>query len=101
LDDGSLRLPSPWVLITGEAKGYTDENKFAHTGNAPAGENVPVFSVKAFSSNKTFQDILSDPEVAGTPGQWLHPGMLRAYNALPDSIRKGIDPKDIYVQYEI
>ena len=101
LDEVSTRLPSPWVAISGEAKGYLDENKFAHTGNAPAGENVPVFSVKAFSSNKTFQDVLSDPEVAGTTGQWLHPGMLRAYNALPDSIRKGIDPKEIYVQYEI
>ena len=101
LDEVSTRLPSPWVAISGEAKGYTDENKFAHTGNVPAGDKVPAFSVNAFSSNKSFQDILSDPEVAGKPGQWLHPGMLRAYNALPDSVRKDVDPKEIYVQYEV
>ena len=56
--NSTVRLPTPWTLIQGEAEVTVKQVGFSHTGNAPAGENVPVVSVVPFSTIKSFEDVV-------------------------------------------
>ncbi|SHK92697.1 hypothetical protein SAMN05720468_109109, partial [Fibrobacter sp. UWEL] len=53
--NSTVRLPSPWVQINGEAEVTVKEVAFSHTGNAPAGENVPMVQVVPFATSKSFE----------------------------------------------
>ncbi len=67
--DETTRLPSPWIALTGEAEITVKQNKFAHTGNAPVGENVPVATVYAFPTTKSYEDVKDS--VNGAPGHFV------------------------------
>jgi len=53
--NSTVRLPSPWIQINGEAEVTVKEVAFAHTGNAPAGENVPMVQVVPFATSRSFE----------------------------------------------
>ena len=75
----SVRMPSPWVQITGEAKVTVKENAFAHTGNAPAGENVPMVQVFAVPTTKNM-DFVKD-ELSSAPGHFVMSDMNAVINS--------------------
>ncbi len=73
------RLPSPWVPINGEAEVTVKEVTFAHTGNAPAGENVPMVQVYPFSTTKSYEDVVDS--VGGVAGHFVQSDMFALINS--------------------
>lgn len=69
----SKRLPSPWAPVIGEAKVTVKTNSFAHTGNAPEGDNVPAITVKELPTNMSFEDAVE--AVGGIPGHFVESDM--------------------------
>lgn len=75
----SVRIPSPWVMITGEAKVTVKEVAFAHTGNAPAGENVPMVQVYGVPTTKNL-DYVKD-SLTSAPGHYVKSDMNAVINS--------------------
>ena len=95
------RLPTPWVLVSGEPELKIVEQNFANTGNAPAGENVPVFSVNGYSTNMSKDEVIAAE--GGRTGLLAYADM---YSLINDKRAKGFEDKDlnpqnIYFAYEI
>ena len=95
----TLRLPSMWVQVTGDAEIAVNENKFASTSNAPAGEKVPAVSVNVYRTSMTKAEILTAEN--GRPGHIVKADMYALYNGLSDEERKKVAPQDVYFYYEV
>ena len=95
----TLRLPSMWVQVTGDAEIAVNENKFASTSNAPAGEKVPAVSVNVYRTSMTKAEILTAEN--GRPGHIVKADMYALYNGLSDEDRKKVAPQDVYFYYEV
>ena len=93
------RLPSMWIPVTGDAEIAVNENKFASTGNAPAGEKVPPVTVHGYRTTMTKAEILA--EEGGKPGHIVKADMYALYNGLSDEERKKVSPQDVYFYYEV
>mgnify|MGYP004448556919 CR=1 FL=1 len=93
------RLPSPWVEIMGDAEIALIENKFAHTGNGPVGENVPVVSVKDYHTSVTYPEVLAAE--GGKPGHFIQADMYTLINGLDSTQRVNLDINDVYLSYKV
>ena len=93
------RTPSPWVAVTGDAEIAVNENKFASTSNAPAGEKVPPVTVHGYRTTMTKAEILAAEN--GKPGHIVKADMYALYNGLSDAERAAVAPQDIYFYYEV
>ena len=100
--NGGKRLPSPWVLVSGEPEVKIVEVNFANTGNSPVGDNVPAISVsKGYSTNMSKDEVVA--EEGGRLGLFARADM---YSLINDLKGKGytdedLDPKNIYFSYDI
>lgn len=93
------RLPTPWVAVTGDAEITVVEQKFANTGNAPAGENVPAITVNSYRTNMNKAEVL-DAE-GGRPGHFIKADMYALFNGLTDEERENMDYDKMYFSYEV
>ena len=87
------------IQVTGDAEIAVNENKFASTSNAPAGEKVPAVSVNVYRTSMTKAEILTAEN--GRPGHIVKADMYALYNGLSDEDRKKVAPQDIYFYYEV
>ena len=97
--NSTQRLPSMWVMVTGDAEIAVNENKFASTANAPGGEKVPPVTVNGYRTTMTKAEILAAEN--GRPGHIVKADMYALYNGLTDAERREIQPQDIYFYYEV
>lgn len=93
------RLPTPWIAVTGDAEITVVEQKFANTGNAPAGENVPAITVNSYRTNMNKAEVL-DKE-GGRPGHFIKADMYALFNGLTDEERENMDYDKMYFSYEV
>ncbi len=77
--NSTVRLPSPWSPINGEAEVTVKEQTFAHTGNAPKGDNVPVVSVNAYPTSKSIEEVLAAEN--GVVGHFVQSDMNALINS--------------------
>lgn len=95
------RLPTPWVLVSGEPEVKVVENNFANTGNSPVGENVPVVTVNGYSTNLSKNEVIAAE--GGRLGLFAQADM---YSLINDMKAKGfkdedLDPAKIYFSYDL
>ncbi len=95
----TTRLPSRWILVTGDAEvGIFDVN-FAYTGNAANCETcvepITVFPVSSLDGNE--QVIKS---LGGLPGQFVKSDMKALYDKMKLSGAE-IDINELYFSYEV
>ena len=95
------RLPSPWILVSGEPEVKIVENNFASTANSPVGENVPVVTVNGYSTNLSKNEVIAAE--GGRLGLFAQADM---YSLINDMKAKGfkdedLDPAKIYFSYDL
>ncbi|PZW69211.1 fibro-slime domain-containing protein [Fibrobacter sp. UWR1] len=99
------RLPAPWVQINGEAEVTVKEVTFAHTGNAPAGENVPMVSVVPFATTKSFE--FAADSMNQVVGHFVQSDMFALANSeeryfeYANSLKKSGELNKIYFFYNV
>ena len=95
------RLPTPWVLVSGEPEVKVVENNFASTANSPVGDDVPVVTVKGHSTNLSKNEVIAAE--GGRLGLFAQADM---YSLINDMKAKGfkdedLDPAKIYFSYDL
>jgi len=95
------RLPSPWILVSGEPEVKIVENNFASTANSPVGDNVPVVTVNGYSTNLSKNEVIAAE--GGRLGLFAQADM---YSLINDMKAKGfkdedLDPAKIYFSYDL
>ena len=99
------RLPSPWVKVVGDINVKVITNSFAHNpGNGSGDPNAPAIQAYAFSTTKSFAEILDN--VNGVTGHFVMSDMQGLFNSIDDMTDDQLniiknDLHNIYFSYDI
>ncbi|MCQ2123393.1 MAG: fibro-slime domain-containing protein [Fibrobacter sp.] len=93
----TMRLPSPWVEIEGDAVNNITVNKFAYTSYANDAKTPIV--VNAYNKRRTFNEII-DKE-GGIPGHFVQADLMSYYNKLSAEDRANLDLDQVYFYYKV
>lgn len=95
----TMRLPSPWIPVVGDAEIAVSEQKFAHTGNAPAGKDVPAVTVNGYRTTTTKNEVFAAE--GGRPGHFVKADMYALINGLPENERADLNLQNVYFSYDV
>ena len=100
----TLRLPSIWIPVTGDAEIDVTENKFASTANADSVwlATKQAVTVNGYRTNMTKAEILA--QEGGRPGHLVKADMYALFNGLTETEKAELmqnNMEDVYFYYEV
>lgn len=93
----ATRLPSRWVLVTGDAEIAVIETNFGYTGMISPDSTEPV-TVHGYRTTLTPDEVRA---IEGRPGHFVKADMFSLINGLSEAELQALDTNDVYFEYAV
>ena len=93
----TTRLPSRWVLVTGDAEIAVIETNFGYTGMISPDSTEPV-TVHGYRTTLTPDEVRA---IEGRPGHFVKADMFSLINGLSEAELQALDTNDVYFEYAV